>query len=449
MDKARLTKQPAAPETSARSRLPPALRYRRFRAFWLGSMASVGGFHVLQFALFWLVHERTGSPLLLGTVGAAMAVPAIALNLFGGAMADKVDKRRLIIATQVAIAALIFLLGTLTLMDVVNEWHVIAIAFVSGAINAFDQPARMAIYPVLIERSAMTSAVALNSALWQGLRIPAPAIAGLLIAWTDTEGAFYLAGAGFVTMAVVMYFLDVPKEPGRTSGGSTLELMEGIRFIRANSVFSFLIGMSFFHGLFGVAYIVMMPVFAVDSLGLGAGGAGLLLGTSGVGALAANIWLGSRGGNRRQGPLVIGGATMSGISVAVFALTSYFIGSSVLAVALMLATGVFISVYMISLMSALQLMVPDHMRGRVMGFYGMTFAIMPLSGMQAGAIASVIGPPFGTPAAVAIGGLAVTAFALGPALFNRQIRGLRAVPLASRAADGDSSAPGRTSSEGG
>ena len=401
--------------------LPPALRYPSFRAYWMGALGSIVGFQMLQFSMLWLVYnELTASPLVLGSVGAAYAVPAILLNLYGGVLADKLDKRRLIIATQTTIAALIFLLATLTLLDVVALWHVFAIAIVTGAVNAFDGPPRMAIYPHLIERKAITSAVALIAMLWQGTRIPAPAIAGFIIAQAGTEVSFFVAGAGFLMMAAVMLAIKVPHLPDAASGSAAHEMAEGVRFIKTNSVFSFLLGMSFFNSLFGMAYIILMPVFAVEMLGMGAGGAGLLLGTGGVGAVLANIWLSSRTSSRHTGLLLVGAATMAGVCIAAFALTSHFIGSFSLAIVLLMAAGAFNSTYMVSVMSSLQMMVPDHMRGRVMGFYGMTYSIMPLSGLRAGAIATIVG----VPVAVALGGLAVSAFALGPATMNSRIRNL-------------------------
>ena len=409
-------------ESTGRGRIAllPALRYAGFRAYWLGSLGSVVGFQMLQFSMLWQVHLLTGSPLALGSLGAAYAVPAILLSLYGGVLADKLDKRRLIIATQTTIAALIFLLATLTLLDVLELWHVFAIALVTGGVNAIDGPSRMAIYPHLIERKAITSAVALISMLWQGTRIPAPAIAGLIIAQAGTEAAFFVAGAGFLVMGAVMYGLKVPHIADSDGGSAAHHMVEGIRFIKANSVFSFLMGMSFFNSFFGMAYIVLMPVFAVEILGMGSTAAGMLLGTGGVGAVAANIWLSSRSSARHNGLLLIGGATMAGVSIAAFALTTDYIGSLYLAMLIMMATGAFNSTYMVSVMSALQMMVPDRMRGRVMGFYGMSFSIMPLSGLQAGAIATFVG----VPVAVAIGGLAVSAFALGPAMLNSRIRNL-------------------------
>ena len=404
---------------------PPALKYPAYRAYWLGTLASVSGYQMLTFGQLWLVHELTESPLFLGFVGVATAVPAIALNLFGGVFADRLDKRRLIMVTQTLSALLIFLLATLTVLELVEVWHVLAIAFVTGAVNAFDQPARQALYPHLIDRKVMMSAVAMNSSIWQGTRIAAPAAAGIIIAVTGTAMTFFLAGLGFIIMAAVISGLRVPPIERGATGSAAQDMLEGLKFIKRNSIFSFLIGMTFFNSFFGMAYIMMMPIFADDILKVGADGQGVLLSVGGVGALMTTLVLGSIGNFQRKGLILIGGAVMFGLSVAAFALTSKYFENYFLAMSLMFVMGVFSSAYMISIMSSLQMMVPDRMRGRVMGFYGMTWSIMPLGGMQAGAIGSAVG----VPVAIAIGGLAVSAFALGPALVNSSIRNLGSLLL--------------------
>jgi MFS family permease len=176
-----------------------------------------------------------------------------------------------------------------------------------------------------------------------------------------------------------------------------------------------------------MAYITMMPAFAVDILKVGPDGQGLLMAVGGVGALAVTMWLGSAGNFQRKGLLIIGGGIAFGLTIAAFALTSRFVGYFPLALALMLLMGISSSTYMISIMSSLQLLVPDRMRGRVMGFYGMTWSIMPLGGMQAGAVATFVG----VPVAIAIGGALVSAFALGPALINRQVRNIGSILMRS------------------
>jgi MFS family permease len=421
--------------------VPPALRYPAYRAFWLGLLASVGGYQMLRFGQFWLIYQLTGSPLALGYMGFANGVPAICLNLFGGVSADKFDPRRLIMTTQSLTAGLIFSLATLTLFDVVQVWHVLVIAFGAGAVEAFDQPARQSLYPHLIDRQVMVSAVALNSCIWQGTRIIAPAVAGFVVAWAGTAAAFYLAGLGFLTMAAVIHGLRIPRLARGARGSAAHGILEGLNFIRQHAIFSFLIAMTFFNSFFGLAYITLMPVLAVDILQVGAKGQGLLMGMGGVGSLLTTVWLGSRGASGSRGLRIIGGGIMSGLSIATLGLTSAFVGSFALALALMFVMGVCNTVYTTSIQSSLQMLVPDGMRGRVMGFYGMTYNIMPLGGMLMGALADVITAPL----AIAVGGLAVAAFAAGPAMVNVEVRNLgallRQVELAAAGAQGQRPSP--------
>jgi MFS family permease len=210
---------------------------------------------------------------------------------------------------------------------------------------------------------------------------------------------------------------SVSDEP---QGNPVQKVIEGFRFIRAHPTMAFLIGMVFFNSFFGIAYIYMMPVFAVDVLDVGANGQGLLLGASGVGSLTTTLWFTTRKQVRRAG-LVIGfGAVLTGAALAAFALTAEYVGSMVLALVLMYALGAFNSSYIMVTTTALQMAVPDELRGRVMGFFGMTWQIAPLGGMWAGFLATVIGAPW----AVAVGGFGLMAFALGPALMNVNFRRL-------------------------
>jgi MFS family permease len=356
-------------------------------------------------------------------VGLASGVSAIGLNLFGGVVADRFDQRRLIMTTQSLTAGLIFVLATLTFLDTVQVWHVVLIAFGVGGVEAFDGPARQVLYPHLIERRVMVSAVALNSAIWQGTRIVAPAVAGFIIAWAGTAAAFYLAGFGFFTMAATMYRLQVPPIANRARGSAVHDIAEGLTFIRQHAVFSFLIAMTFFNSFFGLAYITLMPVLAVDVLHVGAKGQGLLMSTGGAASLLTTLYLSSRRRVGSQGWLIIGGGAMSGLAVAALGLTSAFVGSFALALVIMCVIGVCNTTYTTSIQSSLQMLVPDVMRGRVLGFYGMTYNMMPLGGMLVGALAGLISAPL----AIAVGGLAVAAFAIGPVMMNRQVRRLGAL----------------------
>ena len=412
--------------------LGPAMAYKAYRSYWLGTLASVAGFQMLTFSQYVIIHRLTHDPKYLAWVALASAVPAIVLNIYGGVLADKLERRRLIAITQIINGSLILILTILTFAEIVRPIHVIVLAFLSGAVNAFDQPARQALFPSLINPKVMMNAVALNSAIWTGIRIVAPAFAGFIIALAGEGISFLLSALGFFTMAEVVLTLPVPtgnNSSSRRSGGAWERSrrqggpLEGLKFIAANNIFVFLIGMSFFNSFFGMAYIPMMPVFAEEILKVGVEGQGVLMGLGGVGALIMTMTLGRIGNIKQRGLLIIIGALMFGLLLATFSISAQLVGNYYLAMVLMFIMGMSSSVYMISIMSSLQLMVPNDMRGRIMGFYSMTYSIMPLGGLYAAAAAGLFGGGSeGVPSAVALGGLFVALFAIGPALLNSNVR---------------------------
>ena len=169
--------------------------------------------------------------------------------------------------------------------------------------------------------------MALDSAVWEGTRIVAPAAAGFVISLTGTATVFFLAGAGFVVMTLVILMLRVPEIVHSSGGSPVRDMMEGLKYISGNAAFSFLIGMTFFNSFFGMAYIQMMPAFAVDVLKVGADGQGVLLSVGGVGALAVTMALGSMRGSSHRGLMIVGGSAAFGVSVVAFGLTSQYVGS--------------------------------------------------------------------------------------------------------------------------
>ena len=224
-------------------------------------------------------------------------------------------------------------------------------------------------------------------------------------------------------MAYFIYRLAPIASPATTRISPAKEMLEGFNFIRRNSPFPFLIVMTFFTSFFGISYIYLMPVFAIDILKIGTIGQGWLLSISGVGSLVTTVWLGTAKEIKNKSVLVIGGGISFGLSVAAFGLISRFFPSYGIALAIMLVIGLTSSTYMISIQSSLQLLVPDNMRGRVMGFFGMSWNILPIGGMQVGTLASFITAPY----AVATGGLAVAAFTSLAFAFSTKVRNLNAL----------------------
>ncbi len=400
-----------------------ALRYPSYRRFWIGMVASVLGFQIMTIAQGWLIYDLTGSKLFLGYIGLATGLPAIVLNLFGGVVADKVNQRRLLLFTQGLSSTIMLVVATLVFTGQVQVWHLLVSAFIIGAVQAFDTPTRMALFPQLVDRKDMMNAVAMNSIVWQGTRIIGPALGGIILAthWGVAPG-FYAAFLGYLVMAMMVATLSV-RPVQRAQGASMLQDMaQGLNFVRRNTIFAFLIGMTFFNSLFGLSYIFLLPVFAKDILHVGAPGLGYLNAASGVGAVLGTMFAATMGNSQRKGWLLLAGAVLFGVSLILFAVSNAVAPSMPISLTLLFLAGGFTSMYMIVLMTTLQTLVPDELRGRVMGIYGMTWSLMPLGAMQAGLIAEYTSAPF----AVGLGGAAVILFAVGMAIGSRQVRTLGA-----------------------
>ena len=413
--------QTAGTQRRPRLQMFTALRHSSFRRFWIGMVASVLGFQIMTVAQGWLIYILTDSKIALGLVGLAAGLPAIALNLFGGVIADKVNQRRLLIATQTTSSMVMLALAILTLTGLVEPWHIITSAFLIGSVQAFDTPTRQSLFPHLIDREDMLNAVALNSMVWQGTRVIGPAIGGVIIGTRlGVAPGFFAPFLGFLVMAVMIATLRLPPIQ-RAEGASFFhDMAQGINFVRTNTIFAFLISMTFFNSIFGMSYIFILPVFAKDIFNVGQIGLGVLHSASGAGALLGTLITASLGNFQRKGWLILGGAVLFGTFLILFAVTGSLFKFFPLSLVFIFCAGVSTSIYMITIMSTLQLMVPNELRGRVMGIYGMTWSLLPVGAMQAGAIAEYTSAPL----AVAIGGAAVIFFAIVMGLSIRQVRTL-------------------------
>ena len=374
-----------------------ALRGPRFRRYWLGSAASVGAFQLLIMGQGWLVYELSGSPLQLGFLGAASSIPTIIASLAGGVIADRVDRRRLLIATSLFTALLLALLATLDGSDVVRVWHVLAIAGSIALVVGFDFPARMAFFPSLVGRRHMMSAVALNAMLWQGTRMFLPALGGIIIALSDTWVVFALGAAGFATMAGVMASFRSAREAQEAPAGpSGSEFLEGLRFVATERMFLTLILLTYATTFFGISYVQLMPAF-VRLLGVGETGFGLILSSTGVGSVTGTLIVATMQRSPRLGRLMLaslGGAALSflAFNACVALLTGHPAGYPAALVCSVVA-AMCTSMFLVSSMTVMQLAVPDRLRGRVMGLHGICFSLIPLGGLLGGAVANVTSPP--------------------------------------------------------
>ena len=391
-----------------------ALSYPNYRRFWTASLVRVMGMQFHIFAVGWLVVDvLERSPVWLGAVGFAQAIPTIVLSVPAGALADRVEHRRLLLISQAALMLNYLVLAVLIMSELANIGYVIIWAIVTGCLSAIGNPAQNAILPRLIEMRAIASAVALMSAIWNGTRIIAPGLAGILIATVGVGEAFLAAAVAFGISVVLIAMLKVaPMPPARA--GADRSLLGGLRYVASNRIFLTVVGLSFFSSMFGMSYQYLMPVFARDVLDVGSTGFGILGAFGGTGALLGTLAVVRLGDTSNRGQLMLGAAALFGLLVAGFALSTSF----PLSLGMTFAAGFVASIYLNLGMTTLQILVPDELRGRVMGVWSMTWFLTPVGAFVVGAGAEVVG----TQAMVAIGGLAVTAFAVAIYLASPTLR---------------------------
>ena len=404
------------------------LRRRDYRRYWLGLAASVASHQALVVAQGWLVYDITGEVVALGFVAGAQAIPAIVFNLLAGALADRLDPRRLIVLGEGASAIVVAALATLVLVERVEVWHIVVSAFLIGISTSLDQPARRVIWPALIERSQFMFATALNQSVWNGTRVFAPMLATAPIAIVGSVTgdfrlgaavALYLIAAGFAAMAIVIVTIRLP-EMRRATGRTVLhDIADGLRFVVRHRIFLLLLMMSFSIGYFGLSYQWLLPAFAADQLGLEADGLGLLHTAGGIGGLMGIFLSASFGQQQSRAWMLGGGAGLLGLSVLLFgangAMQWYW-----LALAMAASSGGLYAVFQTASNTLLNLLIPTEYRGRVMGLRGVMWSLAPLGALQAGFIAEYTSTPF----AIAVGGGAVIAVTVLAFVFSAQIRGI-------------------------
>ncbi len=394
-----------------------ALRHRNYRLYWFGQLSSVLAQNMEGVAQGWLVLELTNSPLLLGLTGLAFAAPTIALTLLGGVIADRADRRRIMILSQAVSALTFFSLATLIVLDSIALWHVMALAILSGCVRAFDRPSRMALLPQMVPKEDIANAVAVGGTIWQLNRLVGPALAGMMIYLLGIGPTYYICFCASL-MAVFLWLgirLATPST-APSPGGVMQHMVEGLNFIRHNEIYFIFILIIFFNSAFGMSYLILMPVFARNVLDVGSQGFGFLQSVGGAGALAGVLAVAWFSHSRRKGVQSLVGAILFGILLISFALSK----SYALSLALAFALGVASQFYMTTISTVLQVNLPNELRGRVMGIYGLAWELMPVGGMIAGAIAEFAGAPV----AVGFGGFMVAAMALLVMLFYPNIRRL-------------------------
>ncbi len=396
-----------------------ALRYRDFRLFWFGLLVSNVGTWMQMFGQGYLVvllAVRDGvpqlAPLYLGLVGLARAIPGLTLGLFGGAVADRADRRRLLTVTQSAAAVTAAILATLAITDKINIVEILLLGALNSTIFAFDAPTRQSMVPRLVPERDLMSAIGLNSAAFNGPQIIGPVIGGLIFAPfanTPTFGAgilFYINAISYLAVVIALLRMHpVPVTGGSREISMLDSIREGLAYVRQDVVVRWILILAATTALFARPYIQLLPAVAHDQLKVGAVELSWMLAASGVGSLAGALATAALGGLQRRGAVLIGASIAFGALLVVFTEQRTLLPTLPLLVLLGFSTMVFLGMAN----GLLQTRSPDHLRGRVMSVYTMVFmGLMPLGSMIMGSIGSVVG----TGGGLLVGAIACTIVAL-------------------------------------
>ena len=405
------------------------LRYRDYRIYYFGMLSSVTGHLVLVAAQGWLVYDLVGVPAALGFVAGAQAVPGLVVNLVAGALADRMDPRRLIVFAEGTAGVLTLVLATVTLTGQVQVWHIMIFAFLIGTVLSIDQPARRTVWPALVPRDQFVFAASLNQTVWNGTRVFAPAVAMGIIAVVDrltgdarlgAAIAFYAASLGFVGIVVALLVIRIP-QIRRSTGATVLhDIRDGLLFVVRNRVFLVLLLLTFTIGFFGLSFHQLMPALAKDDLSVGPSGLGLISSVGGVGGIAGIFVAGSFGAVQSRSSVVVGAAVLLGASVLLLAVAG-FLGSFALAMLFVGMAGALWVVFQISTNVALNLLVPEEFRGRVMGLRSVIWSLSPLGALLGGLVATWVSTPF----AIALGGGAIIVITLSMVSLSSDLRRVR------------------------
>ncbi|MGZ3616535.1 MAG: MFS transporter, partial [Ktedonobacteraceae bacterium] len=371
-----------------------------FRLFWFGQLISLTGTWMQSIGQAWLVLELTHSAWLLGVVGALQFLPVMLLSLFGGVLADRLPKRKVLLFTQSFAMLQAAVLWILVVSGHVQVWEVLVLASLLGLTNSFDMPTRQAFVVEMVGREDLPNAIALNSSVFNMARVVGPGLGGLIIAFLGIAPLFLLNAISFVPVIIGLALIRMselhalPKQlkaGDKTSKQSTLQsLREGLEYVLHTPSILLIIAVIGIVSLFGINFNVILPLFATDVLHSGALGFGFLSAAFGVGSLFSALWL--AWGNRKPSiQYVLIAAVVFSILEIIFAFSHLY----ALSLILIAMVGFAMIAFSANSNTTLQTVTPDRLRGRVMSVYMVVFAgSVPLGNLFTGGLAHFYGAPF-------------------------------------------------------
>ena len=395
-----------------------ALRYRNFRLYWFAGIGQAAALGMQFLILGWLVLELTNSPSQLGLVIAIYGAPNLALLMFGGIFADRVDRRWMLFYSQTIVAALIFGTATLTLYQLISIWHIYGIAFILGTIQGVNMPARMAIVPDLVGKNDILNATSLNMAVFNTGRIMGPSLAGWIIQHVGMGHALYFNALCYALGCVCLLMMSGVESRSQNKDANMLrDFWAGIKYVASTPIAFTMVGLSFAFGFFGAAYVQVLPAFGKEVLRLNADGAGFLLTVAGIGSLAGNIYLASLGNTKNKNWLLLGMIILFGVSLFFFALSPIYIVSLVL----LFFTGVGFTGFISMGTAILQISTPPELRGRMMSLWLIGAAVHYIGAWPLG----TVGEYYGWPMSLGGGALLMLGLVIWLGIFRPTLRRLR------------------------
>ena len=381
---------------SARSRARyGALAYREFRLLWSGLLISNTGSWMQMLAQGWLVVELAPSATLgalyLGLVGFVRAMPVFLLSGIAGALADRVDRRRLLFYTNLTMGASALVLGVLAALHVVQIWHVMVVASISSAAASFDAPTRQSLVPHLVAPRELINAIGLNSAAFNGPAIVGPAVGGIIVGAFGVAACFFLNAVSYLAVVFALIAMSPkPPVPVENRPGIWKEMADGFHYMRRDPTVVGVMALSALFALVCRPYIQLMPAFAKAVVHVGPRELGVLMAAAGAGALAGSVAVAIIRIQRHKGALLIASSGVAGVMLAALGLTR----SVLLASATLMVLGAGVMLFMGMANTLLQTYTPLEMRGRVMSIYTMIFlGMMPLGSWVLGSVASLSSLP--------------------------------------------------------
>ncbi|MBC7451157.1 MAG: MFS transporter [Cytophagales bacterium] len=369
----------------------PALNSSNFKLYFSGQLVSMIGTWMQIVAQSWLILQLTNSVFLIGLVMALSTLPTLLFTLFGGVIVDRFPKKNILLFTQICAMILAFMLGILTLFEWIELWEICAISFLLGTVNAIDAPARQAFVSELVNKEQLPSAIALNSGVFNTARVIGPGIAGIMIAWVGTGGAFLLNSFSYVAVILALRFIRVDQVVLKSMSNPFIAIREGISYSFSHPIIRTLLITIAFVSVFGWSYTTVLPVIAKNEFHLDAAGLGYLYMVTGAGSLLATILVSVLSKKISPVIFIIGGTIVFALSIILFSYTKDVAHASVL----LFFSGLGLLSFAATSNSIIQTLVKNEYRGRVMSIYVLMFiGLTPIGNFQIGLVSEHMGTAF-------------------------------------------------------